>query len=359
MVILKSPMIARRALPIALAALAAFLFGACKPDVAGRASLVDVPRVLAISASPAEAEEGDAVTYSALIVDPSGAMSTVPSDWALCTARKPLALIEPVNPICLSRTGDFLVSLGQGTKVTGKIPKDACRLFGPEVPPPKAGEPDGRPTDPDSSGGYYQPLRVLITRDDGDYATLGSSRIACGVAGASSGDVADIKARYHYNSLPVVAALTANGAPASRDAASATPVSSGSTVHLDVSWPACPDVDVCGDAICGPDETRATCKDDCAKPTTTSVGCGGAERYVAYDLESQTVAVRREQMRASWFTTAGSFSVDASGRDERDATTNAGNDLSLTGVTGSVFGWVVLTDSRGGTSWTSFVLDAR
>lgn len=358
MVILKSRFDAPRfaLVAIAVASLASL---SCKPDVAGRASLVDVPRVLAISASPAEAEEGDTVTYSALIVDPSGAPSSAPSDWALCTARKPLALIEPVNPICLARTGEFLVALGQGNKVTGAIPKDACRLFGPEVPPPKAGEPDGRPTDPDSTGGYYQPLRVLITRADGDYATLGASRIACGVAGASSGDVAAMKARYHYNALPVIAAVTANGAPLGRDVASATPVAAGDTVHFEVSWPACPMVDTCGDGICGPDETRATCKADCAKPTNTSVGCGGAERYVAYDVESQSVAVRREQMRASWFTTAGALSVDASGRDEGDSTPNAANDLSLAGVAGPVFGWVVLTDSRGGTTWTTFALNAQ
>jgi hypothetical protein len=330
----------------------------CKPDVAGRASLVDAPRVLAIVADPPEAEEGDPVTYTALIVDPSGAVSTLPSDWALCTARKPLALIEPVNPICLSRTGDFLVPLGAGNKVTGTLPKNACRLFGPEVPPPVKGEPDGRPTDPDSTGGYYQPVRVLLTRDDGDYGTLGASRIACGVSGASSADVADFKARYHYNTPPVVT-ITANGAPASANAAGATTVASGSTVHLQVSWPACPDVDVCGDGVCGPDETRASCKSDCQKPTTESVGCHGAERYVAYDLENLRVTVRREQMRASWFSTGGSFSVDASGRDEQDTATTAGNDLSLAGITGNVFGWVVLTDSRGGSTFKSFVLDAQ
>lgn len=334
-------------------------FVSCKPDVAGRASLVDVPRVIAIAAEPPEAEEGDSVAYSALIVDGTGGAPAIASDWALCTARKPLALIEPINPICLSRAGDFLVPLGQGNKVTGTIPKDACRNFGPEVPPPKPGEPDGRPADPDSTGGYYQPLRVLLARADGDYGTLGSSRIACGTSGASSADTAELKARYHYNASPTITALLANGAPVGRDAAHATKVSAGSVVHLEVDWPACPDTDVCGDGFCGPDETRASCKPDCAKPTTARVGCGGAERYVAYDREALSVVTRRELMRASWFTTAGTFSVDASGRDEDDRSTNATNDLSLDGVQGDVFGWVVLTDSRGGSTWTSFVLSVR
>jgi hypothetical protein len=349
----------KRARVVTLVVLGASLLAfSCKPDVAGRASLIDVPRVIAIAAEPPEAEEGDSVAYSALIVDASGAAAGVPSDWALCTARKPLALIEPINPICLSRAGDFLVPLGQGDKVTGKIPKDACRNFGPEVPPPKVGEPDGRPTDPDSTGGYYQPLRVLLARADGDYGTLGSSRIACGTAGASSADVAELKARYHYNANPAITALLANGAPIGRDAAHKTSVASGSVVHLEVDWPGCPDVDVCGDGICGPDETRASCKADCAKPTTTSVGCGGAERYVAYDRDALAIVTRRELMRASWFTTAGVFSVDASGRDEDDRTTSAANDLSLDGVHGDVFGWVVLTDARGGATWASFVLSA-
>lgn len=334
------------------------LASACRPDVSERASLVTSPRVLAIAADPPEAEERAAVTYSALVVDTTGQVPALTTDWAICTARKPLALIEPVNPICLSRTGDFLLPLGQGTSATGVVPSDACRLFGPEVPQPKPGEPFGRPTDPDLTGGYYLPVRVILARNDGDKPYLGASRIACGVAGASSTDTGDFNTHYHTNANPTITALTANGGPVGTDDASATSISAG-VVHFEVDWPACPDPDVCGDGVCGPDETRADCMADCAKPTSANVGCPGAERYYAYDSEAQRNVVRREVMRAAWFTTAGVFSVDTSGRDETDTTTNAQNDLTLTGVTGKVYGWVVLTDARGGATWRAWVLDVH
>ena len=70
----------------------AFVFvalAACKPDLGARESQVTGPRLLAMRATPAEVEQGDTLTYDALVVDPTGEIAT-PIDYAYCTNRKPL-----------------------------------------------------------------------------------------------------------------------------------------------------------------------------------------------------------------------------------------------------------------------------
>ncbi len=337
-------------------ALALALLFACRPDLTARQSVVDGPRILAIRSDPAEAEGKDVVSYSALVVDSSGGTPSITVDWALCTARKPLKELEPVNPICTSRVGDFLIPLGQGTTASGKVPSDACRLFGPEVPSPRPGEPFGRPTDPDPTGGYYQPVCAILVAADGDQPIIGSSRLSCGVAGASSTDATEFHAHYHVNSNPTIVALTINGQPAGVEDSSATPLPAGTVAHLEVDWPVCPEVDACGDALCGPDETPTSCAADCGDALK---GCGGAERYFFYDAEALHNQTRRESMRASWFATGGSYAVDISGREETDSTPNASDNLNLPTAPGLLHGWVVLRDSRGGVVWKNFVIAVK
>lgn len=329
------------------------LLVACRPDLNLRQSYVDGPRILAVRSVPAEAETKQGVSLEALVVDPSGNTPPFTVDWAICIARKPLAELEPVNPICTSRVGDFLIPLGQGMGASGTVPSDACRLFGPEVPAPKPGEPFGRPTDPDPTGGYYLPIRVILATDKGDEAIVGTTRLSCGVAGASSGEATEFRQHYHVNANPIIGALKVNGSPATGD----VNVAAGSAVQLEVDWPACPDTDACGDGVCGPDETETSCAADCASDVIK--GCGGAERYFNYNAETFHNVTRRESMRASWFTTAGSFSVDISGREEGDPTTSASNTLTLPSGAAKVFGWVVLRDSRGGAAWQRFTLNAQ
>lgn len=338
------------------AALVLLALAACRPDLTERQSVVSSPRILAIRSEPAEVEAHSPVSLEALVVDPSGNTPPFVIDWAMCVARKPLAELEPVDPRCTARSGDFLVPLGQGTSASGTIPSDACRLFGPEVPAPKPGEPYGRPTDPDTTGGYYLPVRVILAADGGDELAMGSPRLSCGVAGASSGDATDFRAHYHVNSNPIIASLVVNGAPAAADDASATPVKAGSVAHFEIDWPACPAIDACGDGICGPDETSASCAAECGD---SLVGCGGAERYFFYDTEAQHDVTRRESMRASWFTTAGSYAVDITGREQSDPTPSTTNELALPDSPQIVHGWVVLRDSRGGTTWRKFALNVQ
>jgi hypothetical protein len=339
--------------------LGALLLSACTPDIDQRASRITTTRVLAVRSEPAEAEPRDAVSFTALVVDASGAVAGAPAPaWAFCAARKPLAELGPVSPACYARaapSGTF-VALGVGADVTSALPTSACRDFGPEVPQTKPGEPYGRPVDPDPTGGYYQPLTLFVGDGPSGAIAVDTTRIACGVAGASSDDAIAFRQRYHVNENPRIDALLLDGAAI---ASSTIPVSvaRGAHVTFHVSWPVCPAVDVCGDGVCGPDETTLDCAADC-KPNAAT-GCAGAERYAYFDAESRQLVVRRESMRVSWFTSAGLFDRDRTGRLSDDVEPSSDDTWDAPSEAMLVRGWIVLRDDRGGVAWQGFVLDVR
>lgn len=303
--------------------------------------------MLAVRAEPAEAEPRDEVAFTALVVDSNG-HAPAPA-WAFCTARKPLAELGPVNATCYDRAATSLAPLGTGSAVKGVMPESACRDFGPEVPQAKPGEPYGRPADPDPTGGYYQPVSLFVA----DETAVAAARIACSLAGAPSDDVATYRQRYHANENPAVSGLLVDGSAVEDGATVHVAVSSG--VGLRVQWANCPVTDACGDGICGPDESRASCANDCGTPK----GCSGAERYLFFDAGERRLVTRREAIRVSWFTTAGSFDRDRTGSAEDDPTDFSDNVWHAPDTNGPVRGWVVLRDDRGGSAWRSFVLDVR
>lgn len=330
--------------------------GGCKPDLDQRASRISGTRVLAVRSDPAEAEPRDPVSFTALVVDADGRADTLPPPtWAYCTARKPLAELGPASAACFSHSPDVFVGLGVGNRVDAAMPTSACRDFGPEVPTAKPGEPYGRPVDPDPTGGYYQPLTLFLGGGDAD-VSVDSTRISCGVAGASSDDVIAFRQRYHGNQNPRVDLLQIDGSDVPADAT--TPpraVARGAHVTFHVAWPACPPIDTCGDAVCGPDESRLDCAADC----TTPVGCAGAERYLYFDAEARQLAPRRESMRVSWFATAGTFDRDRTGRSSDETEPSSDNAWDAPAEPTMVRGWVVLRDDRGGVAWRGFALDVR
>ena len=330
----------KRAVALGLVAIA------CKPNLGSPLSLVGGPQVVAARSTPAEAAAGDTVVYDALFVDTSGERGDA-LDWAYCTARKPLDQLDTYSFDCLAPSGTNILEIGVAPTVTGTMPGDACQNFGPEVPPVQPGQPQGRPVDPDPTGGYYQPLRVISPAE----TDIASTRISCGVAGASLTDSATFQARYHLNQNPTVSDVTVSaGGSVSQDPASPTPLAAGAYVTLTATWPTCPLTDVCGDGICGADESRTSCPGDCNAP----VGCAGSERYVVYDTQQHAVVVARETMRVSWFVTAGAFDSDVTGRDGTDTTTSASNGFTLPSANGPIHGWAVLRDDRGGVGWRRF-----
>src|ERR1019366_7925445 len=151
----------------------------CRPDLDQIISIVDKPIVLAVRSDPAEAAPTIAVKYTALYVDGAGPIMNGNLRWDFCEARKPLADLGPVNTECLDTSGSWFVPLGSGADVSGAIPPDACKLFGPDVPPPVPGQPQGRPVDPDTTGGYYDPIRILAPRPPHPI-TIDETRLSCG-----------------------------------------------------------------------------------------------------------------------------------------------------------------------------------
>jgi hypothetical protein len=338
---------------------AALAAAACKPSLDQTVSVVTEPIVLAVRADPAEAVPPAEVKYTALYVDSSGPIAKAPIEWAFCEARKPLAELGPVNTECLQASGSWFVPIGNGSPVSGKTPADGCKLFGPDVPPKMMDQPQGRPVDPDSTGGYYEPVRLLAA--DGT-VTLEESRLSCGPGGVASDIGVEYTHRYHPNTNPVAGSLSilgAAGAPGAQLKTSdvgTNSVAPGEHLSLRVEWASCPTTDACGDGVCGADETSASCPADCTMPK----GCTGAERFVVFDIASQSITVQREAIAVAWYTTSGaSVDTDRTGRSSADEATTNDNGWSAPSAPGPAHLWVVLRDNRGGIGWAEYAFDVK
>jgi len=334
-------------------ALGMLVLAACVPALEDHDARVDAERVLAVRAEPAEAAPGQTVTLVALVARADGTVHVTP-DLAFCTARRPLGELGPAATACVDGAADALVSVDPPSAI---VPRDACRLFGPDVPPSVDGQPPGRPADPDATGGYAIPVRAEL---DGA-VTIFPLRVSCGFAGATRDQSVELTRRSRPNANPATPALSAVDAdgtarPLTPDDGSGTPslvVATGERVTLRVAWPACPDVGVCGDAICGDDEDASACAVDCA----TKAGCGGAERYVYFDPTTRSVARAREAMRVSFFATDGDFASPRTGIGATDADATGVDDVwTAPALAEDVHAWVVLRDDRGGVSFASYLL---
>jgi hypothetical protein len=299
----------------ALVLLLAVALAGCKPDLGADPWLVDAPRVLAVRATPAEAAPGALVKLEVLAADPGGPVDPASADWTLCLV--PRAPTDPgvVSDACLQPVGEGLAPAGTGSPVDVVLPFDACSLFGPDVPPSDPGEPPARPSDPDVTGGYYQPVRVAVAGDD----TFELVRVSCNLGSASAEVAAEYQRRYHANQNPELLPLEVSvggGDPAALDPEQPLEVDAGATVHLVAAWPA-----------------------------------ESAEPYVQYDLVSRQIVDRRESLRVSWYVSAGTLDLERSGRSEDDPATTAANDYTAPAQAGSAHLWLVLRDSRGGVAY--------
>ncbi|HKQ70248.1 MAG TPA: hypothetical protein VJT73_12955 [Polyangiaceae bacterium] len=333
----------------------------CKPDFDDRAALVEGPRVLAVASTPAEAPPGARVSLRALFVDAGGTPADAPIDWALCRERKPLTELGPVNPACFAAASPELVSLGVGLHVTVTIFPDACRLFGPNPPESKKGEPRGRPVDPDLTGGFYVPTRLRWLEGPAESYATGQTRLTCDPGRVTPEQAREYQHLYRANENPAVERLVAVRGPSEETLAPVTSseptlrVARGEAVTLRVSWPACPASAICGDGICSPDEDATNCEADCRDPH----GCTGSESYVAFDPLTLALGERRELIRASWFATAGTFDVAATGSAERGAAPDSSNVWHAPNAAGKVYVWIVLRDDRQGAGWESYEIDVE
>jgi len=321
----------------AVGALAA-ITAACSPTLDQTTSIVTGPRLLAVQATPPEAATGASFTLAALYVDANGARDPSALDWATCVAPKPLGQPDSVAPSCFVESSSALVPLGTGGSVQGAMPGDACQLFGPDSPPPQVGQPSARPVDPDSTGGFYLPVRI---RTPEDAWAAARERIACTPSGVTQPVLAAFTAGYQPNANPVLAALSvanADGslaplAPDGTPGAAPFAVPAGARIVLRAEWPACP-----------------------SDPTAPG-GCGGAESYVLVDPTSHQIGAARESIVASFYATAGAFDVDRAGRDTDDAATTVDDGWTPPSSAGEAHLWIVLRDARGGVGWSSYTLE--
>lgn len=348
---------------------ASIIVAACREPLDDNLSEIEAPRVLAIIATPPEAAPKEEITYRAVVADAGGELIEGGLDWAYCIARKPQSTLGPVDDACLAATGTAIVPIGNGLEATGPLPDDTCRLFGPDPPQVQANAPAGRAVDPDPSGGYYQPLRIL-TGQDPTAVVIGQARIVCGLAGAPPEVATDFTRRYRPNANPTLSSLRwieggADVAPdldASGHGEPVVTVPLAARVTLRATWPACPEVPTCGDGMCTVGETKDDCAVDCAEPADDCEGdcpeprgCGGSELYLLQDIERRVLVEQRESIRVSWFTTAGSFEVDHTGREASEAGTQTSDDVWIApdaAADATIF--VVLRDDRGGTGYARY-----
>jgi hypothetical protein len=284
-------------------ALFALLLAGCNPTFPDRPSVVDSPRVLAVKGEPAEARPGNSVSYSLLVGggDDSGAA------WAYCGAPKPLDENNIVAAGCLVAKNEM--AFGSGASASAALPQKACQLFGPDPPPQMPGQPPLRPRDPDVSGGYYQPVQILV---DGQQA-FALERITCNLAAAGSEVSIQFGQEYTPNNNPTLIDLQAS--------APLDGIAAGSKVTFTAGW-----------------------TDD------------SPESYPVYDLTQLVLVQHRESMRVSWFATAGSFDHDSTGRGEDEMETTTEDVWTAPKDAGPVTLWTVLRDSRGGVDWRSYAL---
>ncbi len=311
-----------RLLWMGLLGLAATAVG-CKPDLGSPQSLVIGPRFLAMRGVPPEAAESGMVTYDALVVDTNGTVANAAFGWAQCLIPDPPANGNDVSSGCLSIPDD---TTAPSPTFTAPLPADACTLFGPETPPPMKGQPPTRPADPDTTGGFYQPVRATWQSNAGPELAFALERITCPLANAPIDIAGQFASTYVPNNNPTVADLLLDPADAMTSlyvagqtaAPQAATVSAGQKVTLQADF-----------------------------------GADSAETFVHWNVLTLSLDMQRESLSLSWFATGGAFEHDATGRSQSELETFTQNVWTAPMTPGPVYFWTVLRDDRGGVDFAA------
>jgi hypothetical protein len=260
------------------------LLAACAPDLGPPAFLVDRPKILAIQSVPAEVAAGASAVFHVLAADPSGPLEVADASWALCTTPLSLTSSGTVSAAC---QGD-LPTVAQGQDPSIATSANACSVFGPI-----ASSGTLRPRDPDSTGGYFQPVRAQLL----GATAFAQERLLCPLGRATLALSLDFSRRYKANQNPVI---TGFDAPST--------MAAGQQVQLAVSW----------------DQSSV-------------------EVYPVFDAANLRLVDTAEVLDVSWYATGGTLQQD------RTAANGLGSSNTWTApASGTVFFWAVLHDSRGG-----------
>jgi hypothetical protein len=285
-------------------------FPGCRPDLGDPASLITGPRILAVRADPPESTAGETVSYRALVATPKGTMSDPPLDWAFCTSPKPLTENGIVSTACLA--GGVELIGGPSAVVSAATPLATCSLFGPDTPPGSF-----RPRDPDTTGGFYQPVRIAL----GALTAFQLERITCDLPDAPIAVATELAKRYEPNHNPTLEPLVL--------------LVDGKAVGVDQV----------------PAGTEVVLR--------TGFAASDAETYLMFDPDTLTLVERREALSVSWFVTAGSVADDVTGRAEDDPATTTETTWLSPSEPGVAHVWLVLRDSRGGSDFATYELEVR
>lgn len=286
---------------------------ACFPEFEDRPYLVEEPAILAIRSAPAELRPNAQAALEALVVTPNGTLDSAEVEWAFCLSARRAEERTSVTAACLE--GRELAVVESSATVLA----DACARFGPIAPPSEGDQPPLRPTDPDPTGGYFLPVRATVTPEIGSPTTaFGFVRIRCDLAGATRAIFEAFQASYTENVNPEIGELSLDGQ--ARAELAAAP---GAKVVLGLA----------------------------PEPTAT-------EPFVVYSAHDGVLYSREESLRASWHVSAGTLSVASQelAADQVRAGDGFRAILKLPDNVGTVHGWVVLRDQRGGASWASFAI---
>jgi len=176
-------------------AFAIALIAACAPEIPFSASSITEPRVLAVRATPAESRPGTFARFEAFVGGPAGVIADAELSWSFCALPRPLGEEGSVAPACFTEP-QAVVALGP--TLTATVPADGCRLFGPDPPPGNF-----RARDPDSTGGYQQPILIFGLEP----AVAFGHRIRCALARASVDVSRMFEASYRPNEHPRITSL--------------------------------------------------------------------------------------------------------------------------------------------------------
>ncbi len=323
-----------RKLPLSFLLGACAALAACKPSVGQPPYLISQDTLLAVQGTPPEAKPGGKVTYSFLLASPTaGTVTDAHALWTMCQTPKPPSESNSVSSECARAPDAGAGSAGPvdggangaDQDYTDAIPFKACQLFGPIAPPPVAGKPAERPRDPDSTGGYYQPVQVwLPDLASGPVSGFAFERISCGLANAPAAAITDYNSKYQPNNDPGIDhtdLVDGNGARLSLDAGPQA-VPAGATVTVEATFVP-----------------------------------GAAETYPYYDPTRQLLVDQQESLSMSWFVTDGTFAYSRTGVAAGDAATSTSNTWTAPAAPGTtVYPWLVLRDSRGGIAYKAFTL---
>ena len=172
-----------------------------------------------------------------------------------------------------------------------------------------------RPPDPDTTGGYYQPLLVTLPGASATGAAIELARIHCDLANASGDTVTQFAKAYQDNQNPTLLPLTAT---LGGSAVPLTAIPASSRLVLQASWPA-----------------------------------ASAETFAYYDPVSQTIGSQREAMQVAWYSSGGTLDTESTGRAGDDPATTSNDGWAAPAQAGTVHLWTVLRDSRGGVAYAS------